>query len=166
MYRRRGMGMRRTCGGFGISVRPLLFLLTLALLWTSSINVAISHSAEYFPPGHDLGEWFGWEKSDAMAVLKILKDYDLLKEENEKLQKDLRASEKQTDLEKRENELNKKINDIQQREIEMHKRSFEQMTILVDKSLKLAEISKPQSNWQTYGLAALAVFMAGFLLGR
>ncbi len=101
-----------------------------------------------------------------MAVLKILKDYDLLKEENEKLQKDLRASEKQTDLEKRENELNKKINDIQQREIEMHKRSFEQMTILVDKSLKLAEISKPQSNWQTYGLAALAVFMAGFLLGR
>lgn len=94
---------------------------------------------------------------------------DLVKEQTTtilKLQEALADKEKLLDLEKRENALNLRIIEIQKKEIEGINKNFDQMKEVADRSLRLAGISKPQSNIQLYGLLGLAAFVIGALVGR
>ncbi len=79
--------------------------------------------------------------------------------------------EKSLALEKRTNELNerelylqKKINEIKDMEITAYKDTVTRQNDLIDRSLKLAEISKPKSNWEFTGLLGLAAFAIGLLI--
>lgn len=92
---------------------------------------------------------------------------DLVKEQGAtilKLQEALVDKEKLLDLEKRENALNLRIIEIQKREIEGINKNFDQMKEVADRSLKLAEIGKPKSNWQLQGLLGVAAFAIGMLI--
>ncbi len=92
---------------------------------------------------------------------------DLVKEQAAtilKLQESLADKEKLLDLEKRENALNLRIIDIQKREIDGINKNFDQLKEVTDRAIKLAEVSKPKSNWQLQGLAyAIAVGIGYFL---
>jgi len=94
---------------------------------------------------------------------------DLVKEQGAtilKLQEALADKEKLLDLEKRENALNLRIIEIQKREIEGINKNFDQMKEVADRAIKLAEVGKPKSNFQLLGLAGLAVFLAGMIIGK
>lgn len=64
--------------------------------------------------------------------------------------------------------LQKKIDEIKDMEIESLQRSFKAMESVADRSLKLAEISKPKAfgNWQLMGIGAMALFLVGMLIGK
>jgi ElaB/YqjD/DUF883 family membrane-anchored ribosome-binding protein len=81
------------------------------------------------------------------------------------LEKSLAIAQKERDLEKRENELNLRIIAIKDQEIAGLNRNFDQMKEVADRAIKLAETSRPSSNWQLIGLAAAVVFVAGLVVG-
>ncbi len=104
---------------------------------------------------------------------RVLQEYVILKqmvtEKNNtifELEKSLSLFQKELDIEKKENEINQKMLDIKDKEIAGINRNFDQMKEVADRAIKLAEISKPQSNWQVYGIAGLALFLAGILIGK
>jgi ssRNA-specific RNase YbeY (16S rRNA maturation enzyme) len=70
------------------------------------------------------------------------------------------------ELEKRENEVNMKMMAIKDMEIAAINRNFNQLKDVTDRAMKLAEISKPSSNWQLMGVIGLAAVLAGYLLGK
>ncbi len=92
---------------------------------------------------------------------------DLVKEQANtilKLQEALADKEKLLDLEKRENALNLRIIEIQKREIEGINKNFDQLKEVTDRAIKLAEVGKPKSNWELYGLLGMAAFVVGHLI--
>lgn len=52
------------------------------------------------------------------------------------------------------------------REAEVYRIAFEREKELTDRAVKLAEVSKPKSNWELQGLLGVAVFVLGFLAGK
>ena len=71
-------------------------------------------------------------------------------------EKSLAIAQKERDLEKRESELNQRMLQIKDQEIAYLNRSFDRMKEISDRSLKLAEVGKPKSNWEIQGLLGLA----------
>jgi uncharacterized protein YydD (DUF2326 family) len=94
-----------------------------------------------------------------------LADYELLRELDQVKDQRIANLEKEIELLKRENELKDRIIIIKDMEIAANRRAFEDMKEISDRSLKLAETAKPKSNWQIYGLAGLALFVVGVLVG-
>ena len=82
------------------------------------------------------------------------------------LEKSLAIAEKERDLEKRDNELSQKIIGIKDKEIEGINRNFNQLKDVTDRAIKLAEISKPKSNWELQGILYGIAMAAGYFLGR
>jgi len=109
---------------------------------------------------------------DLQEVDRCFQERDLLREidqEKEKtiaeLKKSLDLIQKDLDLERKENDLNERIMKIQEREIAGINRNFEQMKMVADRAIKLAETSKPKSNWQTLGLIGVLAFVIGLAVG-
>jgi len=109
---------------------------------------------------------------DLQEVDRCFQERDLLKEidrEKDKtiveLKKSLDLVQKDLDLERKENDLNERIIKVQEREIAGINRNFEQMKEVADKSLKLAEIGKPKSNWELILIGLLTVFTLGLVIG-
>jgi len=109
---------------------------------------------------------------DLQEVDRCFQERDLLKEidrEKDKtiaeLKKSLELVQKDLDLERKENDLNERIIKIQEREIAGINRNFEQMEEVADRAIKLAETSKPKSNWPTLGLIGILAFVIGLAVG-
>jgi len=109
---------------------------------------------------------------DLQEVDRCFQERDLLKEidrEKDKtiaeLKKSLGLVQKDLDLERKENDLNERIIKVQEREIAGINRNFEQMKMVADWAIKLAETSKPKSNWQTLGLIGVIAFVIGLAVG-
>lgn len=109
---------------------------------------------------------------DAQKLLRNEKECDLdrreleLRREQSAL-KDQRIAnlEKELDLAKQELSLKDKMLEIKDMEILATRRALADMEKVTDRSLKLAEIVKPKSNWQVYGLLAVIAFVAGLAVG-
>jgi hypothetical protein len=58
------------------------------------------------------------------------------------------------------------LTELAKREADVYRIAFEKEKELTDRALKLAEVSKPKSNWEFQGILRLAAFVLGFLAGR
>ncbi len=92
--------------------------------------------------------------------IELRKQQDALKDQR------IANLEKELELSRRENEMKDRIIAIKDMEIASTRRAFEDMKEISDRSLKLAEVSKPKTNWELQGLAVLAALVAGFLIGK
>jgi predicted sugar kinase len=109
----------------------------------------------------DLKEWY-----------KQTEEYPIFKELAEsqaktiaELKTNLALKEKELELEQRENEINKRIIEVKDMEIKVLNNNFNQMKDVADRAIKLAETSKPKSNWELYGLLGVAAFVIGLAVG-
>jgi len=67
--------------------------------------------------------------------------------------------EKELDLAKQEIVLKDKIIEVKDMEILATRRALTDMTQVADRSLKLAETSKPKSNWEVLGALGLVAII-------
>lgn len=132
------------------------------LFWTISENLVSAQSIVIEMTVQDLKE-----------IDRRLQEYEILKKivsEQQftigKLEEGLSSEKKINELNERELDLQKRIIDVQKMEIETQKRAFADMKEVADRSLKLAEVSKPKSNWQLQGLLGLAAFVIGVLIAK
>lgn len=110
---------------------------------------------------------------DAQKIFRVLKECGLdqrelqLRREQDVL-KDQRITnlEKELELSKQEVSLKDKIIEVKDMEIAIQKRAFDDMKEVADRAIKLAEVSKPKSNWQLQGLLGMAAFAIGLLINR
>ena len=109
---------------------------------------------------------------DLQEVDRCFQERDLLREidqEKDKtiaeLKKSLGLVQKDLDLERKENDLNERIIKVQEREIAAERRATEAMTAVADRAIKLAETSKPKTNWGLIGTVLIAVFTLGLVVG-
>lgn len=65
-----------------------------------------------------------------------------------------------------QNVIQEKLTELAKRETEIYQKAFEKEKELTDRALKLAEISKPRSNFQLMGLLGAAAFAIGVLVGK
>jgi len=110
---------------------------------------------------------------DSQEILRRLKDYELLRKMDLEKDKTIENLEGQVanlnrtrELDKREIEICQKMIEIKDKEIAGLNRNFDQMKEIADRAIKLSEVSKPTSNWQVYGIAGMALFLAGMLIGK
>jgi len=111
--------------------------------------------------------------SDSQEILRRLQDYELLRQVDAEKDKRIQNLEAQVaslnqtvTLDQREIEINQKMLELKDKEIAALNRNFEQMKDIADRALKLAETSKPTSNWQLYGILGLAAFAIGALIAQ
>ena len=128
--------------------------------WTIFENSALSQSVEIQIDVQDLKE-----------MDRRLQEYDLLKKIVAEQQNTIGELEKSLDSEKKTNELNereidlqKRIIEVQKMEIESQKRAFADMKEVSDRAIKLVEVSKPKSNWQTIAMGILGAIILGILI--
>ena len=112
------------------------------------------------------------EVEDLREIDHRLQELDLLREKSKEQEKTIAELENALAIEKRTNELNerelylnKKIIEVKDMEIQALNRNFDQMKDVADRAIKLAETSKPKSNWQLYGILGMAAFLLGLSVG-
>lgn len=100
---------------------------------------------------------------DAQEMDRRLKDYELLRQLD--IVKDQRIAnlEKEVALLKMESDLKDRIIAIKDMEIQSKDRSFNDLKEVADRSLKLAEISKPKPDFGNWQLTGLAIFV-GYII--
>ena len=120
-----------------------------------------------------IGQQLSFPLDDAQKILRNEKECDLDRRELElrrqqDILKDQRIAnlEKELELTKQEIILKDKILEIKDMELLATRRALSDMTQVADRSLKLAENSKPKSNWQLQGLLGIAAFALGLLINR
>jgi mevalonate kinase len=92
-------------------------------------------------------------------------DYQLILELVEAQKQEIVGLKKDLEFAEREKKLQEKVIELKDREIEIMNRSFDQMKEIADRAIKLAETSKPKSNWALLGTVLLAVFTLGLVVG-
>jgi hypothetical protein len=110
----------------------------------------------------DLRKWD--EESQKYPLLE-----ELAKEQSNTitaLKSDLAIVRELLALEEKKNDLNEKVIGLKNQEIAATNKAFVEMKDVTDRSLKLAEMSKPKGNWEVYGIAGLALFLIGLLAGK
>ena len=108
----------------------------------------------------------GGEKRDAQRLLRIEEETPLKEQKIPLLEQRVSNLEKENDLLKQQNAIQEKLTELAKREAEVYRVAFEKEKELTDRTLKLAEIGKPKSNWELQGILGAAVFVLGFLTGR
>ena len=110
---------------------------------------------------------------DSQEILRRLKDYELLRQMDKEKDKTIENLEGQIanlnrvrELDKRETEIYQKMLELKEKEIAGINKNFDQMKEIADRATKLAEVSKPKSNWQLYGLAAIVGYVINELIHR
>lgn len=136
-----------------------VFLTILMLLSIFYAKTALSQSTE--GSGNDL---YCIDLPDIQAVARCFADRDLLRELVKAKDQQIQNLQKENDILKRELELQAKISEVDQREIASTRRALNDMKEVTDRSLKLAEIGKPKSNWTLYGLLGVAAVLVGVLI--
>lgn len=103
---------------------------------------------------------------DLKQIDKIAQEYPILKKLVEsqketigKLESSLVDEKKNNELNQREIYLQGKMLELKDQELAIERRANERLKEITDRAIKLAEISKPKSNWQLYGLAAFAGYI-------
>lgn len=127
-------------------------------LWMNSIGLAL---AQPIAVDEDL---ICEKVSDAQEIVRRLKDYEILKEINQLKDQRIANLEKEISLLRQEVELKNQILVIKDLEIQIQQRTIQDLKDLSDRAIKLAEISKPKSNWQLMGLAGLTLLLIGMLI--
>lgn len=142
----------------------LLSLMIPMLFWIVSGSKGFAQSSVVIPLEIEL--------QDLREIDHRLQELDLLRLKSKEQEKTIAELDKSLATEKRTNELNerelylqKKIIEIKDMEIAGLNRNFDQMKEVTDRSLKLAEVSKPKGNWQLYGLLGVIAFVAGLAVG-
>lgn len=107
------------------------------------------------------------------AIDEALQKYPVYKDLSESQKKTIEELKVSLADEKKTNELNQreiyllnKTNELKDQEIAIVNRANDRLKEITDRAIKLAEISKPRSNWEFWGLAGMAVFLAGMLIGK
>jgi len=113
------------------------------------------------------------ELQDLRKIDQCLQEWPILQdlvrkqdETNKKLEDSLATEKKLREIAERELALEQKISGIKDMENAMLRKGIEDLGKISDRAIKLVEISKPQSNWKVYGIAGLALFLAGILIGK
>lgn len=121
-------------------------LMILMLFWIVSGSKGFAQSSVVIPLEIEL--------QDLREIDHRLQELDLLrlksKEQGEtiiELEKSLATEKRTNELNERELYLQKKIIEIKDMEIAGLNRNFDQMKEVADRSLKLAEVSKPKAPW-------------------
>jgi len=99
-------------------------------------------------------------------MARRLQDYELVRRLVDVQNQRIANLEKENELLKRENELKDRIIEIDQREIDATRRALNDMKEVADRAVKLAEVSKPKSNWQLGGLLTGLAILAGYLIAK
>lgn len=110
---------------------------------------------------------------DAQAQAKRIKECDFdrreldLRKEQDAL-KDQRISnlERENDLLRQESAIKDRIIAVKDMEIASERRSFENMKEVSDRALKLAETSKPKSNWEMVGIIGLVAAIILYVMAK
>lgn len=144
---------------FKASVTALLFL---TILTVSLASLSASALAQPIDAKDDL---VCTELPDSKELVRRLKDYEILREMDKVKDQRIANLEKELELTRRESELKDRVIAIKDMEIRVHQQAFDRMKEVSDRAMKLAEVSKPKSNWELYGILAVAVFVAGLLIG-
>jgi len=120
-----------------------VFILVLIISFSS----VIAHSQELSFPLSDTQKILRNEKECDIdrRELELRRQQDALKDQR------IANLEKELDLAKQEIVLKDKISEIKDMEIVATRRALMDMTQVADRSLKLAETSKPKSNWELLG---------------
>lgn len=105
-------------------------------------------------------------QTDAQKALRCLQEQKLKDQKIAVMEQQLVAARKEMELARQELQLEKRLTEIAQREAEVYRVAFEREKELTDRALKLAEISKPQSDWKWQGLALLAAILTGIAIGK
>jgi hypothetical protein len=141
-----------------------LFLMILMLFLTTFVGSVFGQSSVVIPVDIEL--------QDLKEVDRRLQELELLRQksiEQEKtiveLENSLSIKGKTNELSEREIYLLKKIIEIKDTEIQALNRNFDQMKEVADRSLKLAEVSKPKSNILLIIAGVVTVFLLGLALG-
>ena len=135
-----------------------LLLLTFLLLLTLTLWPKDSRSEDT--------DLLCFPGSDAQRLLQVDEESPLKNQKITLLGQRVDNLEKENDLLKQQNAIQEKLTELAKRETEVYRTAFEKEKELTDRALKLAEISKPKSNWQLQGLLGLTAFVVGFLAGR
>jgi len=91
--------------------------------------------------------------------LQLRRDQDTIKDQR------IANLEKELDLSKQENALQVRVIAIKDMEIVATRKALQDMQTVTDRALKLAEVSKPTSNWQITGVVAIIATAIGIYLG-
>ncbi len=91
--------------------------------------------------------------------LQLRKDQDTIKDQR------IANLEKELELAKQEILLKDKVIAIKDMEIAATRKALQDMQTVTDRALKLAEVSKPTSNWQLTGIVAVIATAIGIYLG-
>lgn len=100
-----------------------------------------------------------FQERDILREMEAEKDKAIIE-----LKKSLALAEKALDLERKENDLNQRIIKVQEKEIAAERRVTEAMTAVADRAIKLAETSKPKTNWGLIGQVLIAIFTLGLVI--
>ena len=104
--------------------------------------------------------------TDAQEVARCLQDRKLLRQLSDVQAQQIENLKREVELLQKESELKDRIIALKDMEIAVQKRVFNDMKEVSDRALKLAEISKPKSNWQLQGLLGMAAFVIGVLVAK
>jgi len=84
----------------------------------------------------------------------------------QELEKSLAIEIKTNELNQRELNLKDQIIGLKDQEIAATNRANAQLKDVTDRAIKLAEISKPKSNWELQGILSGVALAVGYFLGR
>lgn len=110
---------------------------------------------------HDLKQWDKESQEYPMLKQLITEQANTIGE----LRNSLDIKSKELELEKRENDLNKRIIELKDKEIAVLNDANDKLKDVTDRALKLAEVSKPKSNWMYAVVGVVAAFLIGLGIG-
>ena len=104
--------------------------------------------------------------SDAQRLLKVEEEAPLKDQKITLLEQRISNLEREADLLKQQAAIQERLIELAKRETEVYKIAFEKEKELTDRTMKLAEISKPKTNWELQGVLAMVAFLLGVLAGK
>ncbi len=103
---------------------------------------------------------------DAQKALRCLMEAQIKDEKIRALEQALELAKREKALADQELEMQKKLTSLAERERDLYKVAFEKEKDITDRALKLAEVSKPGSDWKLQGLLAVAAILLGVVIGK
>jgi hypothetical protein len=89
----------------------------------------------------------------------------LIREQSELKDQRIANLEKEIELLKREVDIQDRVIKVKDMEILAQVNAVRDLKDITDRAIKLAETSKPKSNWQLYGILGMAAFLLGLSVG-
>jgi hypothetical protein len=109
-------------------------------------------------------ELYAFPLEDVQRVLKNDQENEILKQRVEAYKQTIENDRQRIANLEQQIELQKQLIDIEAKRAEATAQALKQMTEVADRAIKLAEVGKPKSNWQTYCIFGLAMLVAGLII--